>query len=489
MGKIAACYIRESSEDQTMDPDRAREGQRLDCRRLAERDGYDPGELVEYDDWGRSGAAGKARPAQDRLIADMAAGTIAVVYARSEDRLMRDLFGMAQFEKTAREHGVRIVTEREGEITGEDEDTGYLQRTTRRMFAEHESRTAKLRRRKGLATQRRRIEAHLATGCPGYNVCGNWKDHQIGQPLYGAKPGEDIAVVIHAFLAANTYGGAAQLLTAAEVPPRTKGKDHWDATTVKRVIEGWTTAEIAMGHEPAITLPAKRTRGRHVRSTHLLAGLLICPFDGSILTTMPRKDGSTTYICRKAQVGAIVDGVPHPRPYAVSEARILPWAKRMAENMTRGRFEYRTATSDDSSGAIAAERANIYRAVAKGMPDAEADPMLAALDAREAALAAAGRARLYLWQERAFDWDDPAAANAGMKAVWRGIMLQYVETPTWDRANTDQVLAPAYVLPRPGVPDPATYPYADSELLTPEERAEQEAAWARESPQGDALPF
>ena len=198
IGRYAACYIRESSEDQSIEPERAHEGQRLDCRHLAERDGYDPAALVEYDDWGRSGAAGKARPAQDRLIADMAAGRVAVVYARSEDRFMRDMAGMAIFDQTAREHGVRIVTEREGDITGEDEDTGFLQRTTRRMFAEHESRTAKLRRRKGLATQRRRIDAHIATGCPGYHVCGDWKDHQIGQPLYGAKPGEDIAVVVHA---------------------------------------------------------------------------------------------------------------------------------------------------------------------------------------------------------------------------------------------------------------------------------------------------
>lgn len=473
-----------------MDPERAREGQRLDCRNLATRDGFDPAALVEYDDWGRSGAAGKARPAQDRLIADMAAGRVAVVYARSEDRLMRDMIGMARFEEAARLHGVRIVTEREGDITGEDEDSGFLQRTTRRMFAEHESRTAKLRRRKGLATQRRRIDAHIATGCPGYSACGNWKDHQIGQPLYGAKPGEDIAVVVHAFLAANTYGGAAHLLTAAAVQTRTAGKDHWDASTVKHVIEGWVTAEIAMGHEPGITLPAKRTRGRHVRSVHPLAGLLICPFDGSTFTTMPRPGGSTSYLCRKAQVGIIVDGEPHPRPYAISEARILPWVKRMADNMTHEGRATRTTASDDSADQIAAERANIYRAIAKGMPDIDADPMLAALDAREAVLAAAGRATLYLWQSNAFDWDDPARANAGLRALWRGIMLQYVTPETRCQGQwQDTVLAPAYVLPRPGVPDPATYPYADAANLTAEERAEQEAAWVRESPHGDHLPF
>jgi hypothetical protein len=185
-----------------------------------------------------------------------------------------------------------------------------------------------------------------------------------------------------------------------------------------------------------------------------------------------------------------VDGEPHPRPYAISESRILPWVKRMAENMTHGRFETRAAGTDDSADKIAAERANIYRAIAKGMPDSEADPMLAALDAREAALAVAGRASLYLWQSNAFDRDDPARANAGMKALWRGIMLQYVSPEKrMQGQNTDTVLAPAYVLPRPGVPDPATYPYADWDNLTAAEVAEAEAAWRRESPYNDHLPF
>src|SRR5687768_3268865 len=116
-------YLRESAGDALNDEER--EGQRIDIRRLAERDGHDPSTITWVDDWGRSGSRGSDRPAQARLMEDMAAGRVAVIYARAEDRLMRDMRGSLDFEDLARAHGIRIVTQREGDVTAVDLDAHF----------------------------------------------------------------------------------------------------------------------------------------------------------------------------------------------------------------------------------------------------------------------------------------------------------------------------------------------------------------------------
>ena len=84
--RIIAGYVRESSGDTLNDAER--EGQRIDIRRLAERDGYAAASIVWYDDWGYSGTR-RDRPAYVRLRADISEGNVEVVYVRSVDRLGR----------------------------------------------------------------------------------------------------------------------------------------------------------------------------------------------------------------------------------------------------------------------------------------------------------------------------------------------------------------------------------------------------------------
>ena len=78
----AAVYIRKSKvEAQAGNGSASRRAQEEACRRLAVRDGYD--DVTVYVDWNRSGDEDKAdlRDAYNRLLADIEAGAISVVYA------------------------------------------------------------------------------------------------------------------------------------------------------------------------------------------------------------------------------------------------------------------------------------------------------------------------------------------------------------------------------------------------------------------------
>ena len=340
---VLAGYIRESAGDTLNDAER--EGQRLTIRRLADRDGFDPTSITFYDDWGYSGTR-RDRPAYIRLRDDIGAGRIAVVYARSVDRLGRDEQEGIDFENLSRLHGVRVVTDRDGERTIDPDTQNVLVRYIPHLIAAEESRLGRARAREGRRTRLRNIEAHRSTCVSGNG--GQDRRHWDGRPPYGVHPGESLQAVLGAFEEAGSYQGAARLLNARGVRPQ-RGR-QWESTSVRRIVVRPTDAG-GLGVRP----PAPR-RGRRTLATHLFAGLLTCPHDGSTLTASWRNvrgGRQVGYFCRVGRQSAIrcpehgdlvvrsLDwtwlcphghslarwdvGSDHPRPWSVPERPVYDW--------------------------------------------------------------------------------------------------------------------------------------------------------------------
>lgn len=400
-GRFAASYIRESMGDDT---EEAREGQRLDVRHLAAKDKRDPDTLIEYDDWSRSGSESARRPAQDRLLSDMRAGRVEVIYARSLDRLMRSTRKLADFLDAADATGTRIVTMREGEVR-QDNPSAWMFVQTIMTAAEYESRVGRVRAAHAVATKRR-------------------LGMDIGQKPYGALPGEDLQAVIDAFKEAGSYSGAVRLLNERGVKSRRshlKSSDgieqSWAASTIRRIL----------GREAPELVPVQPQRGARTVSTRFFSRLLVCPHDGSVLTTMPRKDASPAYLCRVGHRAARGD---HPRPWVVAETRILPWAKEEAAKVQRLDFSYdeeARVASEDAVAQLAAKRGRWLEMYAEGDIDkAERDRRLAAIERERSKLESVRRVKTFTLQQ-GIDWTEPpSVVNTRLRELWSAIRLAYV---------------------------------------------------------------
>lgn len=369
-GRYAAGYIRESSEDFGRDLDAQKEGQREDVRAVAKRDGADPERLRWYDDWGRSGSEHAKRPSQDRLLADVRKGHVAVIYARSLDRLMRSTQRLRDLWKDCEATGTRIVTMREGDVSAdriESNPSAWMFVQSIMTAAEYESRVGRVRAKAAVATKRR-------------------DGTRLGQAPYGEdkrRPDEDPKAVLTAYEAEGSFLAAAQALNRAKVPTRLRSDTGWDATSVARVVK---RDEHVRGRHPGIfdTCPKcwRPERARVAkRSIRRYAGLLQCHC-GSTLTSMERKTTPTrrqrtstiAYYCKPAQLHS--SPVAHEH-YVVAESKIsdvvAEWLKDI-RTVVAHKAEPDMAQVEQRRESLRAERTKVLEQNRKGwISDAEAE--------------------------------------------------------------------------------------------------------------------
>lgn len=334
-------YLRESNAEGA-DP----ESQKRDIRALAARDQHDPATIVWRDDWGRSGSGRQNRPAFRKMREDIDAGNVSVIYARSVDRLTREGLteGMA-FVAFARLRDVRVVTEREGELTIDPDSQSVWQTAAPFLTAAEESRLGRLRARSARSTRMRSIEAHRAS-C-SLVLCPDTL-HWDGRRPYGATPGEDLPAVIAAFREARSFAGAATLLNDRNVRSQRGGR--WEETTVRRIIR-WAAEH---GLLTDVTLPRVRSRGRRLYAVHALSGLVRCPHDSTLLTSTWRTTRSGREVGLFCRVGR--SSSSHPRPYSVPQAVIFEYVRRVTDTLTG-----RVASPDQSADVAAMEALRIQR--------------------------------------------------------------------------------------------------------------------------------
>jgi len=101
----AAVYLRISSDPSGQQLGVGR--QRQDCERLCADKGWEP---VEYTDNDVSASGGKRRPQYERMLADIAAGTVGAVVAWDLDRLHRRPIELERFMELADEHRLKLAT-------------------------------------------------------------------------------------------------------------------------------------------------------------------------------------------------------------------------------------------------------------------------------------------------------------------------------------------------------------------------------------------
>lgn len=413
MTRVVFGYLRESN-DEGMDE----AGQRLDVTRLAERNGYVVADIEWVSDFGQSGR-NLDRPGYVRMKSAIAEGRVAAVLARSVDRLGRDASDHQSFVALCNLHGTRVITERDGERTGDPDEVNVFQRWVPALVAEEESRLGRLRARKARETRTRNIAEHIAS-CSGN--CSDPQRHYDGTVPYGVLPGEDLQAVLDAFMTAKGYSGAAKVLNALGVKPR-RGQ-AWESTSVARVVKRNRSSL-------TVKLPRRKHRGSRTLATHTFARLLRCPHDQSLLTATKRSDRSgpaVGYFCRLGRTST-----SHPRPWSVSERVILDWAKDMTSTLGLA-LQYNMSREEPNARALAdAEEAKVRlgRAYADGtLPDDEYEDRLAALTESIADLTAATKTTRMLVSGKPLWRQDPDVVNARLHDLWAYVVLDRHMRPT-----------------------------------------------------------
>jgi DNA invertase Pin-like site-specific DNA recombinase len=440
-------YVRKSTQGTA----ESMSDQIVNVRKIVERNGrpQDAANLVLLTaDWGVSASREKRAKRLDmtRLIEAIRAGEVSHLYAYSHDRLARDVETSAALLNAMADAGIECTT---GERTFRprdpmDRQQWHFTAMQGEAYVEQAQRKAQDR----VANQRRRGVV-------------------LGQKSYGALPGEDAGAVVAAFTEAGSYLGAARMLAERGIKSRRShlpnsrdgggGMQGWSASTIKRIVSREAPGLIPVGN---------RVRGARTRGAHLFSRLLICPHDGSVMTTMPRKDASTAYLCREGHRAA---RGTHPRPWVIAETRIREWAMRALA----AQFEVRkTVEKDDgteaSITAIEEDRRRLgvlYQT--KALSDDEYLAGIARVDAELVRLQASERASV-TWR-LGLDWTLPEAeVNSRLRDLWSGIRLAYVpmDGPRNHVHTRDLDLVPVEPIWRT-VPE-AFDPAAEAELRDPE---------------------
>jgi DNA invertase Pin-like site-specific DNA recombinase len=388
-------YIRQSRRAD-LDVALSYDAQLAAIKRMAARDGLALEAVTITADMGRSGGAGRERfrPAYRAMLDAMAAGSADTIYAISMSRIARSVRELLKVYELAVEHKVRLVFDKEGEMRFDQPD-GKLRATILAAVYEFERDLAVERAADNVRVRRTRGD-----------LMGRWP--------YGTRPGEDPAVILAAYREAGSFTGAARILTDRGVPCALDGpgrpKRQWNNGGVRKVLERHYPAEI-----PAVTPTGRRA----APTRHRLWRLIRCSC-GRIMTSARdehRGPNGTTYLrCYRGTADSA-----HPRPFHVTEARLLEIVKAEVEHL---RLTHKGAPVTEVSlegeaaarEALQAEREAILEMAQRRMiPMDDAERRIREVDERSAALAVTAD----LAAVPPVDWTWPAAElNAYLRAVF-----------------------------------------------------------------------
>ena len=375
----AYAYLRKSVV-RLDDPHNSAEAQEAAVRAMAARYG-DAAGLVLLSDWNVSGKLGRERrPGYAALWQAIESGRCSALYSYSMSRLARSVSELTRLFEACAER--KIPVRLEADTVDTSTASGRMTATILASVAAFESDVAGERMRSALA-------AKLARG------------ERIGSQPYGAKPGQDSALVLATFREVRSYGATARRLNLLEVKPR-NGKS-WHASSVQQVV---TRLDPSIGTHPRKGSPAGGMAYR-------LAGLLGCGTCGNTLTPMTT-EGRIRYVCQGR------NRMPHPR-VTVTEHLIIDAVKaEVAHLRTPGRVE-RQVGDEAKRAALDARRLRVIDMYEAGVID-RAD--------RDRRLAIVSEALGKLEAQRAVldvpppDWSDPPATiNRVLRLIFTRIDL------------------------------------------------------------------
>jgi DNA invertase Pin-like site-specific DNA recombinase len=383
MSTTAVAYIRRSVSRRGDEGDTSRTFQTEAVRRMAGDDGTAL-EIIDRD-WGRSAATEHTdkRLAFLSLMERIERGEVSTLYAYSCDRLARSVEWSARLLNACERAGTAIVTG-EGRFAPGDDGA----RVTFQVLAVMNENAVRGMARKSRAT----VGIRRARG------------DRLGPAPYGEKAGEDFGVVVAAYRETHGLQATARLLNVRGIPSRS-GRP-WRESAVRVMLRA---------RVPEI-MPARRGTRAAARG-YLLTGLLVCPHDGTALGAKANHGRWAAYQCRRAR-----DLPDHPRPFAVSEAFVLPWVK---EEAARLRVPGDVAVGEDATAertAIEAKRRRVVVAFLDGLIDrVERDERLAGIEEEAEKIE---RRQIVGVIPAVIDFGRPVAkVNAALRALWERVDL------------------------------------------------------------------
>jgi DNA invertase Pin-like site-specific DNA recombinase len=386
----AIAYLRRSRVDEARAGAISFEAQEAAVRLQAKRWGFDDVELVV--DWGRSGGRGKeSRRAGYMKLRDLIeAGQVTDVFSYDLARLTRSLTEWTRLADLATDRGVRIHLVKEGDFD--------FSTASGEMLANILASVAQAVRRWASERSKETITALRARG------------DSIGRKRYGSRPGEDLDFVTSAYREAGSFLGAARLLNERQVA--NLKRKTWTPSAVAWILR--QQAPELVHARPSVTGPARPGRFALSKLVYCHCGRLLTPYS----YRNGRNPTYTVYRC----AGGRADPA-HPRPYAVSDAVLLSWAKDEAARLLVPASAVRVAEERGAERAeLDARRLRIldmYEAghVSREDRDARLTPLYEQLERLDREAGAETLADIPV-----IDWTwPPDRLNTVLRAVWERI--------------------------------------------------------------------
>jgi DNA invertase Pin-like site-specific DNA recombinase len=393
-------YIRRSVARRGDPGDVSREFQTDKVRALANGDG--PALRIIDGDWGISADREKThrRLGFLELMESVERGEVSMIYAFALDRLARSVQWSARLLDACEDAGAIIVTGEGRFDPAEDRD--------RQMFHFYA-----MQNEGALRGMKRKAQASIGTRRNRGDTIGQRPYGEVRTRKDGVVVGkdEDPALIIATYREAGSYFAAARLLNDREVP--TRNGAQWYPRTVQRIVNR---------HDPA-TVPLGGRKGARSFGSRPLSGLLVCHCKTPMTQT-------TSHWAPKYRCPRGVSDPDHPRPYIVSEAKLLPAAEDEAERLKVPADLLQWSEAPRAAlAALEAKREGIGDAYAVGAfgpvgsPEAKAKltSRLEAIDAEAERLQIVDHLD-DIPQEVDWSWP-PERLNAVLRALWERIEL------------------------------------------------------------------
>lgn len=393
MNAQPVAYIRRSVARRGDPGDISREFQVDKVRALANGDGAS---LRVIDaDWGISADREKThkRLAFLDLMASVERGEVSTVYAFALDRLARSVQWSARLLDACEDAGTVIVTGEGRFDPADDRDRNMFH-----FYAMQNEGTLRAMKAKAKASVGSRQRRGDAIGQRPYGEVRTRRDGVV------VGENEDPALIVATFREAGSYFAAARLLNDRKVPSQS-GR-QWYPRTVQRIVNRADRTTVPLGHR----------RGVRSMGSRLFSGLLQCHCEAMMGQTT--SEYAPKYRCPNGVANA-----DHPRPYMVSEARIIDAIEDEAAHLAIPFDRVETVAADEANrAALEAKREYIIdNAIVMRLDKADLTRRLAAVDAEETALDAAA---ILVDVPQAVDWNQaPGAVNAVLRAMWERVEL------------------------------------------------------------------
>ncbi len=405
---VAMGYIRKSV---VHDPARmlSPEMQEAAIRRLAAAHGDE--DVVILSDLDISGRKGRsARPGWDALLRSVESGEAHAVYAYSLSRFARSTRQLLDFFELCKGANVPIRMDRDHIDT--TTAMGKMVATILAAIVAMEADVASERVKDAFASKRAKDPAW---GGPG-------------QPAYGERDGEDVAVVLDAFRERGSYDGAARVLNEKGIKCRVKGA-AWSGTVVREIVKREAPDELlpSAGRGAPAGKRAFRFSGLVRCSTCEVRGVRAGAKASTFLTgSWDKRRHEVRYACSRART------IPHARGW-VNEAKLLPVVRAEAERAAAAIRRIKVGSAEDEAklAALAGKRTRIAENYDDGVYDkATRDRRLAEVADEEAKLSSR------VWVRRAtiapdIESGDPATVNTYLRRLFSHVEVDMSQPATF----------------------------------------------------------